>query len=375
MDTEERFQLITKDTEEVLTQEDLRWMLQAGVPLKHYIGFEVSGKVHLGTGLMTGKKIADLQKAKVQCTCYLATWHAWINNKFGGDLDIIRKASAYFAESLKSSIRVMGGDPEKVSFITGDELYHHNDLFWETTIDVAKHMTLNRAMRAISIMGREEGGEVPLAFLLYPPMQVADIFVQGVNLAHAGMDQRKAHVVAREVATKIRNPLRHDKKPYKPVAIHHHLIMGLQKPTQWPFPIGQEETGIKESMKMSKSITGSAVFVHDTPDEIQQKMMTAFCPEGEVGYNPVLDWAKHLLFAKSKFVLNIERPAKFGGNTSFHTYAELEQAVAKKQLHPLDLKKAMAQAITDLLDPVRTHFAKGKPKKLLEEVKSFLVSR
>jgi len=163
MDSQKRYDLITKGTQEVLTPEDLKWMLDVGMPLKHYIGFEISGKVHLGTGLMTGKKIADFQKAGVECSCYLATWHAWINNKFGGDLDVIRKASGYFGESLKASIAAMGGDPAKVKFITGDELYHNNDNFWQTTIDVAKHTTLNRALRSISIMGRDEGNDVPLA--------------------------------------------------------------------------------------------------------------------------------------------------------------------------------------------------------------------
>ena len=58
--------------------------------------------------------------------------------------------------------------------------------------------------RSITILGRKEGESVDFAKLMYPAMQVADIFYMGVNIAHAGMDQRKAHVVARDVATKMR---------------------------------------------------------------------------------------------------------------------------------------------------------------------------
>ena len=91
----------------------------------------------------------------------------------------------------------------------GTDLYHHNDAYWATLIDVAKNTSLARMQRSITILGRREGESVDFAKLIYPPMQVADIFIQGINLAHAGMDQRKAHVVARDVAAKMRvSPLR-----------------------------------------------------------------------------------------------------------------------------------------------------------------------
>ena len=63
--------------------------------------------------------------------------------------------------------------------------------------------------RSITILGRKEGEQHDFAKLIYPAMQAADIFALGVHIAQAGMDQRKAHVVARDVATKMRiNPLR-----------------------------------------------------------------------------------------------------------------------------------------------------------------------
>ena len=49
MDIEERFKLITRNLEEVLTPGDLKKLLEKEVPLKHYIGFEISGKLHLGS--------------------------------------------------------------------------------------------------------------------------------------------------------------------------------------------------------------------------------------------------------------------------------------------------------------------------------------
>ncbi|MBT4175209.1 tyrosine--tRNA ligase [archaeon] len=377
MNVQEKFDLIARNTEEVLTPEDLKKFLKNKEKLKHYIGFEISGRVHLGTGLMCGQKIADFQKAGVECSCYLATWHAWINNKLGGDLDLIRGIGAeYFREALKVSIDIMGGDSKKVKFITGDELYHNNDLYWQTMLDVSKHITLNKAMKSITILGRKEGESVNFAQLVYPPMQVADIFIQGLNIAHSGMDQRKAHVVAREVAKKltIKPLLNKEKEKVSPIAVHHHLILGLQKPSIWPVP----KENIQElwsTQKMSKSIPNSAVFLLDSPEEIRKKMKKAFCPEKETGFNPVLDWTKHLLFVDDKFVLNIERPEKFGGNVSYDSYQKLETDYKKGKLHPMDLKTAVGEALVKKLEPARKHFSKPKLKKIVEKMKSLTITR
>ena len=49
---------------------------------------------------------------------------------------------------------------------------------------------------------------------------------------------------------------------------------------------------------------------------------------------------------KDKFV--IERPAKFGGNISFTSYEDIEDAFVAKKLHPLDLKNGLAKEINAL---------------------------
>ena len=375
MDNEERFELITRGVQEVISPEDLKNFIDTGEELKHYIGFEISGKIHLGTGLQTGKKIADFQKAGVKCSCYLATYHAWINNKLGGNLDTIRHFSEYFKEGLKKSIDIMGGDSSKVTFVSGDELYHNNDEYWRTVIDVAKNMTLNRSLRAITIMGRKEGENVSTAQLLYPAMQVADIFSQGLNIAHAGMDQRKAHVVAREVALKLVTTPLHSKSGalVKPVAIHHPLLMGLNKPPA--ITEGKDMQEILSEMKMSKSVAGSAVFVTDSPEEIKEKMKNAYCPAQQVELNPVLNWAEHVLFTTPTSVLHIERPAKFGGSVDYTTYEQLRADFSQGKLHPMDLKSAVGEKLTTLLEPVRKHFAKGKLSKFKEELDAAQITR
>jgi tyrosyl-tRNA synthetase len=378
MDVEERFDLIKRGTEEILTDKDLKLYLETDIPLRHYIGFEISGKIHLGTGLICMSKIKDFIDAGIDCSILLADWHSFINDKLGGDLEKIKEvAIGYFKEGLKASLRCVGAKPEEVDFVLGTDLYHYNDSYWETVIDVCKNTTLNRMQRSITIMGRKMGENVDFAKLIYPAMQVADIFIQNINVAHAGFDQRKAHVIARDVAMKMKknNLVNASGEKIKPICVHHHLILGLQKPPIWPITSESQLQELWSEMKMSKSLPKSAVFIHDSPEEIREKINSAFCPEGNVTFNPILDWAKSIIFAQKNAQFTIERSTKFGGDIEFNSYQELEKAFLDKTLHPLDLKNGMATKIIDILRPAREHFEQPKIKKMRKELEELIASR
>ena len=373
MDVDEKIGLIKRNTEEILGEQDLKNLLETGEKLKHYIGFEISGKIHLGSGLMSMLKVKDFMDAGVDCSVFLADWHTWINDKLGGNPETIKKiAVGYFKEGMKAGLKCVGGNPKKLNFILGSKLYHNNDTYWETVIDISKNTNLSRIQRSITIMGRKEEGNVDFAKLIYPPMQVADIFIQGINLAHAGIDQRKAQVVAIDVAPKLSFcPLLNKKgEQIKPIAIHHKLILGLGKPPEWPI----KKENIQEvwsSLKMSKSKPDTCVFIHDSPEEIKRKINKAFCLEKEIEFNPILDWAKNLIFP-IRDKLELKRDAKFGGDKTYNTYTELEGDFSKGKLHPMDLKNAIADSLIDILKPARKHFSKGSPKKMLEELENLM---
>jgi tyrosyl-tRNA synthetase len=373
-DVEQRAALIERGLAEFLTHDELVALLRRGVPLRHYIGFEISGRIHLGTGLMSMAKVRDFAAAGVQCTVFLADWHTWINDKLGGDRDLIhRVATGYFTEGFKASMKCVGGDPGALNFVLGSELYARDPDYWATVIEVSKNTTLARMQRSISILGRAEGEQVDFAKLIYPAMQAADIFALGVHIAHAGMDQRKAHVVARDVAGHVRsNPLRDDDgRALKPLAAHHPLLLGLKKPPQWPIPEGRERDAFA-AMKMSKSDPSSAVFVHDEPDEIRRKVMKAFCPPGDVTFNPVLNWLELLVFGMEAAPLRIDRSEANGGPVTFSTYGELAEAYISGALHPMDAKSALADHLVDLLAPAREHFAQPQVRAMLDELEAAL---
>ena len=358
MDTKEKFKLITRNCQEVLTEEDLKTLIASGKPIEHYIGFEISGLVHLGTGLMSMGKIADFLQAGVKCRIFLADFHSYLNNKLGGNWENIRWASEnYFKQALVASLKCFGVDEGQVEFVSGKELYENNPQHWETFMRVGKHVTLSRNLRSISIMGKKQGQDVDMATLFYPPLQVADIFTMGINLAHAGMDQRKAHVIAREVGSKLPNG-------WTPIAIHQNLIAGLTAPE------GSEDD---ENLKMSKSKPGSAIFVHDSPEEIRSKILKAYGPPKVVEHNPLLNWVKTLVFwGEEMGELEIKREEKFGGDKKYGRYADVESDYASGELFPLDLKNSLAEWLIAKLEPARKHFEIAENKESLQRMKEIL---
>lgn len=358
--------------EEVMTMDDLRAFFDSGKPLRHYIGFEISGQVHLGTGLMTMRVIKELQKLGVETNIWLADWHSVINHKLGGDPKVIRElAISYFKEAMIASALCVGVDVDKLYFKLAND-YYDND-FWMTTVEVAKNVTLNRAKRSVDITGREAGEDMKTALLFYPMMQVADIYHLGIHLAHAGSDQRKAHVVARDVASDITfKPLMLGEKRVVPIGFHHHLLSGLLKPPVWPIPADKKRE-VLTSMKMSKSKPDSAIFLTDTPSEIERKIMGAFCPPCECEGNPVIDWVENIVLPL-KGELVIERPEKWGGRLVIDTVEKLRDSYTCDQLHPQDLKMALAKSITEILEPARKHFVNADRLAALEKIKK-LTSR
>jgi tyrosyl-tRNA synthetase len=148
------------------------------------------------------------------------------------------------------------------------------------------------------------------------------------------MDQRKAHVVARDVASKMRvSPLCNARgEQIKPVCVHHPILLGLKKPSIWP-PPEADLTDYWASMKMSKSDRFSALFVHDSEEEIRRK------PE-------------------------------HGGDLRFTAPEEVDEAFIAGKLHSADLKNGVADWLVDTLAPARRAFEQPDKRRLLEELEA-----
>ncbi|NWF87547.1 tyrosine--tRNA ligase [Candidatus Bathyarchaeota archaeon] len=342
MDIETKIDLIKKPpTEEILIEKELRELLETNEHPGHYQGFEISGMLHLGNFVVSGFKINDFLKAGIKCQAYMADWHSFINDKFGGDWNKILAAAKYYAKAFEFFC-------PGVKVVVGSELYHNNDEYWRNLVKFSKHMTLSRTLRCLTIMGRSESEALDLSQYFYPPMQAVDIKEIGADIPHGGLDQRKAHVLAREIYPKMGWK--------KPVAVHHHLLMGIAKPVKLETRDKLEQV---IASKMSKSKPWTAIFIHDTEEQIKEKLRKAWCPEKLVEMNPILEIVKYVIFHE-KNTFRIERPAKFGGAIEFQNYKELEKSYSQGNLHPQDLKNAVAKELAIILEPIRRYFETNK---------------
>jgi tyrosyl-tRNA synthetase len=253
------FQLATRNTVEVVTDEDLRLALAKEMP-RCYAGYEPSGEIHLGH-LVTVNKLMDLQAAGFHVVVLLR---------------------------------------------------------------LAQQITLSRAQRSMDEVGRQM--EHPtVSQMIYPIMQMADIARLGVDVAVGGIDQRKIHMLAREYLPPAGFP--------SPACIHTPLLLGL------------------DGEKMSSS-KGNYISVVEKEEDIRKKLQKAFCPQGKVEENPVLQILQHHVFPRAGPV-TVKRPAKFGGDRSFASYEELAAAYGRGEVHPMDLKAACTESLVEVLRPVR----------------------
>jgi len=358
LDIETKIELIKRPpTEEILVEKELRHLLETNEHPGHYQGFEISGMLHLGNFIISGFKINDFIKTGIKCQAYMADWHSFINNKFGGDWDKILTASKYYEKAFKFFC-------PGVEIVVGSELYHNNDDYWRKLIRFSKHMTLSRTLRCMTIMGRSENEKLDLSQYFYPPMQAVDVHEIGADIPHGGLDQRKAHVLAREVFPKM--------GWNKPVAVHHHLLMGIAEPIKLKSKDKLEQV---IASKMSKSKPWTAIFIHDAEQQIKEKLRKAWCPEKQVEMNPVLEIVRYVVFHENK-AFQINRPTKFGGSIEFQSYQELEKAYACGGLHPQDLKNAVAEELSKILEPVRRYFETDKEaKECLNSMKEVQITR
>ncbi len=322
MNIEEKVALVQSNAKEIITKAELEELLSKKKKPRAYVGYEPSGKIHLGH-MLTANKLIEMQKAGFEIVVLLADLHAYLNKK--GSLEEIRDT----AEFNKECFIGMGLRPENTKFVLGSDIQLTKDYFLNVQ-KLALETTLLRAKRSMDLIGREE--EDPrVARVMYPLMQVMDMVALGVDVAVGGIDQRKIHMLARDNLPKLGFPV--------PVCIHLSIVRGLD---------GGE--------KMSSS-KGNFISVDDSEEEIKKKLTKAYCPIGEVEGNPILEIYEHHIFKKLGEV-KVERLEKFGGDIIFKSYKEMEEAYRKKLLHPQDLKNAASKYVAEILAPAREHLKK-----------------
>jgi len=316
MDLETKISLVTRNAIEIVTEEELRQLLETNDKPTAYVGYEPSGEIHLGH-MMTVQKLMDLQQVGFRVIVLLADVHAYLNEK--GDFDEIAK----IAEYNKRAFIALGLDESKTKFVLGSEYQLDRDYVLDV-LKMARITTVNRARRSMDEVSRRK--EDPMVSqMIYPLMQALDIAHLGVDLAVGGMDQRKIHMLARENLPRL---------GYKaPVCLHTPILVGL------------------DGQKMSSS-KGNFISVRDSAEDVERKILKAYCPKGQVENNPILQIVQYYIFPRFGSIL-IEREERFGGDVEYDSFDQLASDYQTGKLHPLDLKKAVAKYLNKILENVR----------------------
>jgi len=328
MDAAKRFDLIRRNTAEILTEEELQKLLAAKKKPAVYLGTAITGKPHVGY-FVWALKMADFLRAGFRVRLLLADLHGALDNC---PWDALEKRYAYYAAVLPLLFEALGAPLKDIELVKGSSF----QLSKEYMLDVLKAgslTTVHDATKAASEVVKL--GEHPkLGGILYPVMQALDEQYLDVDVQYGGIDQRKIFVFARELLPKL---------GYRPrVEVMTPLVPGL---------IGK---------KMSASDERSKIDLLDDEATVQKKVEGAYCEEGTVEDNGVLAFLKYVVMVLKQDhggQLVVERPAKFGGPVSFASYDALEEAYAAKKIHPMDLKSVVAKEVNALLTPFRKRHA------------------
>ena len=326
--------------------------------IRCYVGFEPSGKAHIGWKVVS-LTLKRMLEGGVNVLIFMADWHAWVNDKFGGDMEKIHTTASYMEDTFRVLLGnpVEGDGPGELRFEYASKIMDSED-YWARVLRCSKNMSLARARRTFTIMGRaEDAADDDLSKFFYPAMQAADIFEMGIDIALGGMDQRKAHMYMREVADKW--------KWSKATCVHTPIISSLKAGARMETAVFGKTGGILvggPDDKMSKSDPSSAILLHDDGSRIRKKMKKHAYLSPEQDESTVYELIEHIILPEFG-TLQVTPNPKYGEPSSWVELSSVRSAIASGELHPMDLKFAVADALSTGLAALSAHF-EAEPDKL-----------
>ena len=331
-DARQRLGIIKRNSAELIGEDELVKKLESGKDLSAYIGRATTGPLHLGH-VISISKMLDLQKAGIKSVLLLADIHAALDDQKARWDELDKRV-----EYTKKCIELSFDWPEPPKFARGSDFQLGRNYVLDA-LKISSSNTVERTMRAASEVTRMKNPKV--SELIYPIFQALDEQYLGVDMQVGGLDQRHILVFAREVLP----TLGYEKR----VELMMPLVTSIQGP----------------GVKMSSSLPDSVIKVYDSEGTIRKKINGAYCPVGVAKENFVLQLAQFVIFADSDS-LAISRDARFGGDVKFDSYAQLEFDFLNNKLHPMDLKRAVADHLVKKFERVRTYF--GDNPDLLKEL-------
>ncbi|MEK6934450.1 MAG: tyrosine--tRNA ligase [Nanoarchaeota archaeon] len=320
----DKLELIKRNTQEIVDEKELVELLKKKKKPHVYLGVSITGKPHIAYFFWV-LKLADFLKVGFKVTLLLADLHGALDNT---PWSLLEKRYRYYKTIIPLMFKSIGVDIKNFNIVKGSDFQLKKDYVFDI-LKMSTFVSINDCKRAASEVVKF-GDNPKLSGLIYPIMQSLDEVYLDVDVQYGGEDQRKILMFARENLPKI---------GYRPqVEIMTPMIPGL------------------EGEKMSASVESSKIDLLDDEKTVNEKVKKAYCGAGVVQDNGILAFLKYVVMIikrdrKEHFI--VKRDKKYGGDLKFMSYEEIEKMFVKKELHPLDLKKALAFEINKLLEPIR----------------------
>lgn len=362
---DEKYSLITRRLQEVLGGDSIKTLLALGKTPKCYWGTAPTGRPHVGY-FVPLTKISDFLRADVEVKILLADIHAFLDN-MKAPLELVGHRTKYYKFVLLAVFESLGIPTSRLTFVEGSSY----QLTKEYNLDnyrLCATVTEHDAKKAGAEVVKQVESPL-LSGLLYPGLQALDEQYLDVDFQFGGVDQRKIFTFAELYLPR----LGYAKRAH----LMNAMVPGLA------------------GGKMSSSDPDSKIDFLDPPDAIRRKIKKAFCEEGNVTDNGVLSFVEAVLIPISELrleravgkvansdspqggsaeeqkpfvtegaptgtVFSVSRDEKYGGPMHFSTYDALKEAFEKRDVHPKDLKGAVADALVSLLAPIRKRFEENK---------------
>merc|ERR1711939_727061 len=346
MTPEERYELITRGLQEVLGKDNIMQMLKDGKTPSLYWGTAPTGRPHCGY-FVPLTKIADFLRAGVRVKVLLADVHAFLDN-LKAPIELVNHRVSYYAFVLSAVLRSIGVPIDKLEFVTGSS-YQYTPEYTRHLYALSSITSEHDAKRAGAEVVKQTESP-PLSGLLYPLLQALDEEYLDVDIQFGGVDQRKIFILAELALPKLGMKKR------------SHLMNGMV-------------AGLAGG-KMSSSDPNSKIDFLDSPAEVKKKIKAAVAAPGVVEGNGLLAFIKAVIVpiaqlqmdgpkASSPFakegapagsLVSFVRKEEYGGTVHFSAYQPIEDAYAKEDLHPGDIKAFITEAINLLLAPIQEEF-------------------
>jgi tyrosyl-tRNA synthetase len=332
-EVEQKYNLITRDLQEVLNPQILKNALQIKTP-KGYWGTAPTGSIHIGY-LLPFLKLKDIVDAGCELTILIADIHASLDN-LKTSWDKVKLRTQYYILMIKTVFKVLNIDLDKVKFVVGSD-YQYNREVTQKMYELASVTSVGQAGKAGTEVVKQNE-DPKLTSLLYPALQALDEYFLDVDFEIGGIDQRKIFTYSIGFLPK--------------VGIKHKCTYLMN-----PIVPGLSTKASSGTTKMSASDPNSKIDLLDSPMVIKKKISKAYCLEKDISDNSVLGLYKNLIFKLTSSFL-LEREEKYGGDVGFSSYGQLEKGYMNGEVAPADLKINLSNFLSKFLEPVRQEFEK-----------------